>query len=52
MDAIGLTVLLKEVEADCAVIQDAAHRAQVRLGESTDGHLERVDVTRRYPCTS
>ena len=40
MDAIRLTVLLKEIEADCAVIQDAAHRAQVRLSESTDGHLE------------
>lgn len=40
MDAIGLTVLLKEIEADCAVIQDAAHRAQVRLSESTDGRLE------------
>jgi hypothetical protein len=40
MDAIGLTVLLKEIEADCAVIQDAARKAQVRLSESTDGHLE------------
>lgn len=40
MDAIELTVLLKEMEADCAVIQDAAHKAQVRLSESTDGRLE------------
>jgi hypothetical protein len=40
MDAIGLTVLLKEIEADCAVIQDAVHKAQVRLSESTDGRLE------------
>ncbi len=40
MDAIGLTVLLKEIEADCAVIQEAAHKAQVRLSESTDGRLE------------
>jgi hypothetical protein len=40
VDAIGLTVLLMEIEADCAVIQEAAHKAQVRLGESTDGRLE------------
>lgn len=40
MDAVGLTVMLKEIEADCAVIQDAAHKAQVRLGDSTDGRLE------------
>jgi hypothetical protein len=40
MDAIGLTVLLKEIEADCAVIQEAAHKAQVRLSGSTDGRLE------------
>ena len=40
MDAIGLTVLLKEIEADCAVIHDAAHKAHVRLSESTDGRLE------------
>ncbi len=40
MDAVGLTVLLKEIEADCAVIQNAADKARARLGESTDGRLE------------
>jgi hypothetical protein len=40
MDAVGLTVLLKEIEADCAVIQDAAHKAQLRLGDSTESRLE------------
>jgi hypothetical protein len=40
MDAIGLTVLLKEIEADCAVIEDAVRKAQVRLSENMDGRLE------------
>jgi hypothetical protein len=40
MDAVGLTVLLKEIEADCAVVRDAAHKAQMRLGEDSHGRLE------------
>jgi hypothetical protein len=40
MDAVGLTILLKEIEADCVVIQNAAHKAQARLRDSEDGHLE------------
>jgi hypothetical protein len=40
MDALGLTVLLREIEADCVVIQDAADKAQVRLQARADGHLE------------
>jgi hypothetical protein len=40
MDSVGLTILLKEIEADCAVIQNAAGKAQMRLAESTDGRLE------------
>jgi len=40
MDAIGLTVLIKEIEADCAVIQDAARKAQVRMLDGADGRLE------------
>jgi ribonuclease HepT-like protein len=50
MDAIGLTVLLKEIEADCAVIQDAARKAQLRLREDADGRLEACayELTRLY----
>lgn len=40
MDPIGLTVLLKEIEADCTVIQNAARKAALRLTETTDGRLE------------
>ncbi len=40
MDAVGLTVLIKEIEADCVVIQGAADKAQARLLDSADGHLE------------
>ncbi len=40
MDALGLTILIKEIEADCRVIQDAARKAQLRAGETADGHLE------------
>jgi hypothetical protein len=35
-----MTVLLREIEADCAVIQDASRKAALRLQEDTDGHLE------------
>ena len=40
MDAAGLTILLKELEVDCAVARDAAHRAALRVGETSPGHLE------------
>jgi hypothetical protein len=40
MDAVGLAILLKEIEVDCAVIQDAARKARLRLGEETDDRLE------------
>ena len=40
MDAGGLTILLKEMEADCAVAQDAAQKAARRLREESPGHLE------------
>src|SRR5665213_238674 len=40
MDAVGLTVLLKELEADCTVIRGAAQKAQLRLSESAEGRLE------------
>jgi hypothetical protein len=40
MDAVGLTILLKEIELDSAVIRNAAHKAQLRLNESNGGRLE------------
>jgi hypothetical protein len=40
MDAVGLAVLIKEIEADCIVIQDAARKAQARLLGGADGRLE------------
>lgn len=40
MDAVGLTVLLREIEADCLVIDDAAQKARARLFDGTDGRLE------------
>ena len=40
MDAGGLTILLKEMEADCAVAQNAAQKAALRLREESSGHLE------------
>ncbi len=40
MDALGLTVLLTELEADCGVIADAAGKAKTRLLETSHGHLE------------
>lgn len=40
MDAVGLTVLLKELEADCAVAQEAARKASLRLQEKGPGYLE------------
>jgi hypothetical protein len=40
MDAAGLTILLKELEVDCTVARDAAHKAALRLREASPGHLE------------
>lgn len=40
MDADGLTILLKEMEADCAVARDAAQKAAQRLRENQPGQLE------------
>jgi hypothetical protein len=40
MDRAGLSILLKELEADCAVAQDAGHKAAIRLREGFPGHLE------------
>ena len=40
MDATGLTILLKELEADRAVALDAAQKAAQRLKEGSPGRLE------------
>ena len=40
MDPAGLTVLLKELEADCAVAGDAGRKAAIRLRQDSPGHLE------------
>lgn len=40
MDAGGLTILLKEMEVDCAVARDAAQKAAQRLQQKSPGHLE------------
>ena len=40
MDAAGLVILLKELESDCAVAADAAHKAVERSREIAPGHLE------------
>ena len=37
MDAVGLAVLLSELEADCAVVRDAAQKAALRLRERGPG---------------
>src|SRR6185295_11694982 len=40
MDAVGLTILLTQMEADCAVVADASQKAKTRLGAKHPGHLE------------
>jgi hypothetical protein len=40
MDAAGLTILLTELRADCAVAADAARTAAARVAEQTPGALE------------
>ena len=40
MDAAGLTILLKELEADCGIAADAARKATERNAQESPGHLE------------
>ncbi len=40
MDNAGLSILLKELEADCNVIRDAASKAEERVKQGHPGHLE------------
>ena len=40
MDSAGLTILLKELEVDCGVAQDAAGKARARIGENFPGRFE------------
>lgn len=40
MDPVGLNILLREIEADCTVIHDAAIKAAARLGDDGEGRLE------------
>jgi hypothetical protein len=40
VDATALTILLRELEADAAVIQDAARKAGLRVQQEHPGHLE------------
>ena len=40
MDAPGLTILLKELEADCEVASNAAQKAGLRRQHESPGHLE------------
>ncbi len=40
MDSVGLSILLKEIEADCAVIHLAAGKAEARVRDHGEGRLE------------
>jgi hypothetical protein len=40
MDAVGLEILERELTADRKVLADAACKAELRAGETQDGHLE------------
>ena len=40
MDPAGLSILLQELQADCAVVADAGHKAATRLRQQSPGHLE------------
>lgn len=53
MDSAGLTILLTELKADCAVATDAASKAKARLGEALPGHLEACayELNRHYNVT-
>jgi len=50
MDALGLTVLLTELEVDCGVVADASQKSTARLREKHPGHLEACayEVARLY----
>ena len=50
MDAVGLTVLLRELAADTDVARDAAQKAAARLRDALPGHLEAAayELTRLY----
>ena len=40
MDSAGLTILLRELAADCEVARDAAQKAGQRVALDSPGHLE------------
>lgn len=40
MDAAGLTILLRELKADCEIVKDAALKATQRCAETWPGHWE------------
>jgi hypothetical protein len=40
MDTVGLTILIKEIDADLLVIRDAADKAQRRLSGQAEADLE------------
>ena len=50
MDAVELTVLLRELAADTEVARDAAQKAEERMRNQTPGHLEAAayELTRLY----
>jgi len=50
MDATALTILLQELQADAAVIQDAARKAGLHLEQETTGRLEACayELSRAY----
>jgi hypothetical protein len=53
VDATALTILLQELQADAAVIQDAARKSGLRLEQETAGHLEACayELSRAYNVT-
>jgi hypothetical protein len=53
VDATALTILLQELQADAAVIQDAARKAGLRMDQETAGHLEACayELNRVYSVT-
>src|ERR1700692_2165645 len=40
VDPAGLTILLKELQADSSVAADAASKAAIRIRQESPGHLE------------
>jgi hypothetical protein len=53
MHTTALTILLQDLLADAAVIQDAARKAGLRLEQETAGRLEACayEVSRAYNVT-